>query len=251
MHRFFLPPNDCREDTLTLTGSEAHHAMRVLRVQTGERVSVLDGAGQILDCTIASASGKSVSLKVVNRVRAAAPPCAVTLLQAVPKGKIIESIIQKAVELGAARVVPIVSERVVSQIDSDAAEAKAAKWRQVAVEAMKQCGNAWLPKVEAPISLPSFLDRAEKFDLALVGCLESGSRHPRVWFEKYRAGHNRNPATVGVWVGPEGDFTAREYALIKGAGGSPITLGPLVLRVETAAVYCLSVINYEITAAHD
>ena len=251
MHRFFLSPDHCREDTLTLGGSEAHHATRVLRVQIGERVSVLDGAGQILDCEVASTSGKSVSLSVISRVQVAAPSCAVTLLQAVPKGKIIESIVQKGVELGAARIVPIISERVVSQIDSEAAEAKAAKWQHVAIEAIKQCGNAWLPKVEPPVSLPSFLARAEKFELALVGCLEAGSRHPRAWFENFRAEHNRAPGNVGIWVGPEGDFTSQEYALIKRAGGCPITLGPLVLRVETAAVYCLSVVNYELSTARD
>jgi len=178
----------------------------------------------------------------------ARPCCAITLLQAIPKGKIIESIIQKATELGVSRVVPILSERVVTHVDRGGAEAKAEKWQQVAIEAIKQCGNAWLPKVEAPITIKDFLTRQEPFELPLVGCLESGSRHPRVWFEKFFTEHQRAPQNIAVWIGPEGDFAREEYSAIKRAGALPITLGPLVLRVETAATYCLSVLNYELQA---
>jgi 16S rRNA (uracil1498-N3)-methyltransferase len=136
----------------------------------------------------------------------------------------------------------------VTQLDSESAEAKAEKWQQVAIEAIKQSGNPWLPGVELPLTPKAFLARHEAFDLPLVGCLESDSRHPREWFEKFRAEHKRNPKTAGVWVGPEGDFTPAEYEMLKSGGVLPITLGPLVLRVETAATYCLSVLNYEMNA---
>ncbi|HEY0549608.1 MAG TPA: RsmE family RNA methyltransferase, partial [Verrucomicrobiae bacterium] len=189
-----------------------------------------------------------VSLLVLEQKTFPAASCAITLLQAIPKGKIIESIIQKATELGVVRVVPILSERVVMQLDSDSAEAKAGKWQQIAIEAIKQCGSAWLPQVEAPVTPHEFLKRQEPFDLLLVGCLESGSRHPRVWFEEFMARHQRLPGSIGIWVGPEGDFSGDEYAAIQKGGALPITLGPLVLRVETAATYCLSVLNYELTA---
>jgi 16S rRNA (uracil1498-N3)-methyltransferase len=99
------------------------------------------------------------------------------------------------------------------------------------------------------MTLRKFLDRNEAFDLPLVGSLEAGSRHPREWLEEFFAKQKRSPKTCCVWVGPEGDFTSAEYSLIKSAGALPITLGPLVLRVETAATYCLSVLNYELQAA--
>ncbi|HWN96715.1 MAG TPA: RsmE family RNA methyltransferase [Methylomirabilota bacterium] len=248
MHRFYLAPEQTRGDLITLAGSEAHHAMRVLRVRTGERVVVLDGAGQTLGCEVADMASKSVLLKVLERKINSPPLCAITLLQAVPKGKIIESIIQKAVELGAVRIVPILAERVVMQLDSDSAETKAGKWQHGAIEAIKQCGGAWLPKVEVPVSLESYLAREEKFELPLVGCLEAGSPHPRSWFDRFFNEHGRAPASIAVWVGPEGDFTADEYSAIKESGALPITLGPLVLRVETATIYCLSVLTYELQA---
>jgi 16S rRNA (uracil1498-N3)-methyltransferase len=248
MHRFYLPPEDSRGDVLTLTGSEAHHATRVLRLREQERVVVLDGAGLELRCEVTGQTGKSVVLKVIERRAAVRPACAITLVQAIPKAKLIESIIQKATELGASRIVPILTERVITHLESESAKAKAEKWQQVAIEAMKQCGNPWLPKVEPPISLKSFLARNEVSELALVGCLQPGSRHPREWLEEFRAVNRRLPENLCVWVGPEGDFTADEYAAIQKSGALPITLGPLVLRVETAATYCLSVLNYELQA---
>jgi 16S rRNA (uracil1498-N3)-methyltransferase len=84
--------------------------------------------------------------------------------------------------------------------------------------------------------------------LNLLASLQPGARHPREWFEQHRAQHQRPAQSVCVWVGPEGDFTPAEAAAITSAGGRPITLGPLVLRTETAAIYCLSVVNYELTA---
>ena len=248
MHRFYLPPSESRGDTMMLDGAEAHHAIRVLRIRAGEHVQVLDGMGEALDCEVAQAGGKSLSLKVLERKRAAAPRCAITLLQAIPKGKIIEGIIQKAVELGVSRIVPIVSERVISQLDSEDARGKAAKWRHVAIEAIKQCGSAWLPAVEAPVGLKAFLARHEEFELSMVGCLEPGSGHARGHFDRFFAERKRAPESVGLWIGPEGDFTPAEYAAVKSSGAVPITLGRLVLRVETAATYGLSIINYEIQA---
>lgn len=248
MHRFYLSPSECRGDVLTLTGEEAHHALRVLRVQEGERVTVLDGAGTVLTGDVTGCTRHAVTIRVQERTTAAPSPCSITLIQAVPKGKLMESIIQKATELGATRIVPILSERAIVHLDAGSAEAKAAKWRHVAVEAVKQCGSPWLPRVDAPVTIREFLARTEVFDLALVACLEPGSRHPRKWFEQFQRNHGRAPRSIAVWVGPEGDFTPAEYAAIQQTGAHPITLGPLVLRVETAATWCLSVVNYELQA---
>ncbi len=231
-----------------MTGTEARHALRVLRVRQGEQIVVLDGVGQTLTCDVAETTKKTLSLKVAERKIHLPLPCAVTLFQAIPKGRIIENIIQKAVELGASRIVPILSERVVTQLDSENGETKAGKWQHVAIEAIKQCGSPWLPKVEAPIALQSCLARSEKFELPLVASLETGSHHPRECFDGFFSEWKRLPKSVGLWIGPEGDFTAAEYGAVKNTGALPITLGPLVLRVETAATYCLSLVNYELQA---
>src|SRR6185295_7035083 len=131
---------------------------------------------------------------------------------------IIENIVQKATELGVARVIPLLSARVVSDLDERKAENKAAHWRQVAIGAIKQCGSPWLPQIDTPVTPPDFLARRELFDLTLIGSLQPGSRHPREWFKAFRAEHRRAPASLCVWVGPEGDFTAEEITAAQAAG---------------------------------
>ncbi len=246
MHRFYLPPKNCAGNSLRLAGREAQHALKVLRVKYGELVAVLDGAGNEFLCTVENCSRDAVTLSVSLKNFKPPPSCQITLLVAVPKGKIIESIIQKSVELGAHRIVPVLSERVVAQLDGESAELKRGKWQTVAIEAIKQCGAPWLPEIEAPLTIEQFLARKEKFDLSLVGSLQKERRHPREVFQEFEKADGRLPQGIGVWIGPEGDFTLDELKAIENSGAQPVSLGSLVLRVETAAIYCLSVLNYEL-----
>lgn len=248
MPRFHLPPVECASDTLTLTDREAHHGLRVLRLRPGDSATVLDGAGNELTCVVAEAARDTLRLAVKARRFFPKPACQITLLQALPKGKLINSIIEKATELGVARVVPLITERVVTHLDEDSAAARLEHWQQVAIESIKQCGSPWLPQIELATTPADFLARAEAFELPLVASLQPGSRHPREWFGDFQRRHNRPPASVCCWVGPEGDFTPHEVALITAAGVVPITLGPNVLRADTAAIYCLSVVSYETQA---
>jgi len=244
MHRFHLPPELCSGDCLTLAGREAHHAADVLRLQRGDAVTVLDGDGCEYLCQVNEISRRSAVFSVTQKKVHPPAPCRITLCVAVPKGKIIESVIQKATELGAAALVPLLTERVATRLDDESAATKAGKWRQVAIEAIKQCGQPWLPRVEPPVPLADYLRRAEVFDLALVGSLEGDGRHARSYFQALGA----PPKSVRLWIGPEGDFTTAELDAIRQSGAKPITLGPLVLRVETAAIYALSLVNYEVSA---
>jgi len=246
MHRFYLPPEQCQEPTLFLTGREAHHAQHVVRVRRGDRVAVVDGAGHEYSCEVQEYDRDKVRLAVSDTQFQPAPASPVTLLQAVPKGKLMEAIIQKATELGAVRIVPLLTERVAARLDDEDAVHKAAKWRLVAIEAIKQCGSAWLPEVALPITPNEYLDRNEPFELPLLASLQAGSRPAREYFHGFQAEHGRMPSAVCVWIGPEGDFTPAETAAIKAHGALPITLGRLVLRTETAAIYCLSILNYEL-----
>ena len=269
MHRFYLPPENCRGNPLRLDGREAHHALHVLRLKRGERVTILDGVGHEFLCDVDHATKDSLTLVVKGKLSTPAPACALTLLVAIPKGKIIEDIIQKAVELGANRIVPLLTERVVTHLDNEGAEHKREKWQGVAIEAIKQCGATWLPVVDAPQGIGEFLSRSggpqtaalvgEKenggslpkaattgFELSFVGSLQTERRHPREWILEFQRQHGRLPASGGVWIGPEGDFTLAELQAIAAAGAKPVTLGALTLRVETAAIYCLSFLNYEL-----
>ena len=246
MHRFYLPPGQCQQPILSLGGREAHHAVHVLRLRRGARVTVLDGAGRELLGEVQDYDRDKVRLTVVeSRVH---PPvaCPVTLIQALPKGKLIEAIIQKAAELGVARIVPLITDRVVAHLRPEDAARRSEKLQWIAVEAIKQCGAAWLPKVEEPMTVAAFLTREEQFELPLVASLQSDSRPARAYFVAFETQHSRNPQSACVWIGPEGDFTPAEMEAIKAQGALPITLGRLVLRVETAAIYCLSILHYEL-----
>jgi 16S rRNA (uracil1498-N3)-methyltransferase len=245
MHRFFLPPDQCHATRLTLTGREAHHGQHVLRLRQGEPVIVLDGAGHERLCETTAIARDAIRLEVIRTVAVPAPPFRITLVQGLPKGKLMDSIVQKATELGVHRVVPLVSERVVAQCSGGKAEQKSEHWRTVAIEACKQCGSAWLPEIDPPTTPTDFIASGEQFDLVFIASLQSNARQPGEWLRDFISEQGRQPRALCVWVGPEGDFTPAELASVEATGARPITLGRLVLRCETAAIYCLSVLNHE------
>jgi 16S rRNA (uracil1498-N3)-methyltransferase len=248
MHRFYLPPENCKGDSLRLDKRETHHALHVLRLKRGDEIVALNGVGEEFFCEVENAARDSISLRVVKKNAAAATPCSITLLVGIPKGKIIESIIQKSVELGARRIVPLLSERVVTRLDEKGRVQKREQWRQMAIEAIKQCGAAWLPEIEMPVTIENFLARKEKFDLQLVGSLQKERRHPKEIFSEFEKANGCLLKSIAIWIGPEGDFTLDELRAIQDSGAQPISLGDLTLRVETAAIYCLSFLNYELNS---
>src|SRR5439155_27058226 len=133
-------------------------------------------------------------------------------------------------------------------VDPDAREAeqKKSKWQQIAIEPAKQCGQHWLPPVHAPRKFKDFFSHAGSFDLRLIGSLQPDAIHLKKILDDYVDQYRDRPKHVLMLVGPEGDFTPAEVALAKTHGCLPITLGPIILRVETAAIYCLSILSYEL-----
>jgi 16S rRNA (uracil1498-N3)-methyltransferase len=247
MHRFYIAPSAWNPENLRLDEAEAHHALNVLRLKSGDRVVAFDGRGQEATVEIGEGSKKSLALRVVHAAKTPPLPCRITLAQAIPKGKNMDLIIQKATELGAAEIAPLLSDRTVVRVEDERgeAEAKREKWQAIAIEAAKQCGQNWLPSVGLPKSPKEFLaERAKDFDLLWIASLQPDARHPRAWLREFAP--NARPKSALVLVGPEGDFTPAEIAMAKAAGCRPITLGPIVLRTETAAIYCLSVLSYEL-----
>lgn len=206
----------------------------------------LNGQGAELSCTVEKVGKRGVSLRVYQRSHTPPLPYQITLVQAVPKGKTMETIVQKSAELGAWKVAPIISERTVAHLDEDRTESRVEKWNWIGIDAIKQCGSAWLPKIMEPIKPSAYLASGERSELNLIASLQPGAKHPRLRMEDFFKERGRKPKSVAVWVGPEGDFTPAEVNAVIGGGALPITLGPLVLRSETAAIYCLAVINYEL-----
>jgi 16S rRNA (uracil1498-N3)-methyltransferase len=246
MHRFYIPPEAWNPDRPTLSGPEAHHAGHVLRLDAGDKIVLFNGCGREITAEIVSRDSGAIHLRKLHEAQTAPLRCRITLGQAIPKGKNMDLIVQKAVEIGAAEIAPILSDRTVVRLDDESAASKQAKWQTVAIEAAKQCGQNWLPQVQTPQPLAHFFQEHRRFDLQLIGSLQSDAVHLKKILAEYSAEHGDRPASVLMLVGPEGDFTPAELSLARSQGCRPITLGPIVLRVETASIYCLSILSYEL-----
>ena len=246
MHRFYIAPEQWQPDALILTDSEAHHCRDVLRLKAGDKVVVFDGQGREITAEIASADASQIQLRKLHEAQTPPLRCHITLGQAIPKGKNMDLIVQKAVEIGAAEIAPILSDRTVVRLDDESSASKQEKWQTVAIEAAKQCGQNWLPKVQTPQTLPQFFKEHRRFDLQLIGSLQADAVHLKKILAEYLGEQGDRPASVLMLVGPEGDFTPAELSLARSHGCRPITLGPIVLRVETASIYCLSILSYEL-----
>jgi len=246
MHRFYIAPENWHPDAPVLTGSEAHHCRNVLRLESGDKVVLFDGRGHEVTAEITANDPAQIQLRKLHEARTPPLRCRITLGQAIPKGKNMDLIVQKAVEIGAAEIAPILSDRTIVRLDEESGASKQEKWQTVAIEAAKQCGQNWLPQVQTPQSLAQFFQEHRRFDLQLIGSLQTDAVHLKKILAEYSAEHGDRPASVLMLVGPEGDFTPAELSLARSQGCRPITLGPIVLRVETASIYCLSVLSYEL-----
>src|SRR5215472_1157926 len=194
MHRFYVSPENWDPRALALRGSEAHHARDVLRMKAGEKLVLFNGHGRELTAEIISFAGDEIRLRKLHEAEMPPLRCRIVLGQAVPKGKNMELIVQKAVEIGAAEIAPSVSDRTIVQIESNSAPQKQRKWQRIAIEAAKQCGQNWLPRVHPPKKLAEFFSASEQsFDLRLIGSLQPDARNLKSVLEAYLSEHSDRP----------------------------------------------------------
>lgn len=228
MLRAYCSEWDGGETLPELDREELHHLIRVRRVRPGEQIEVLNGRGAIATARVEEVGSKHLDLQVEGIEQATAPGLSRHLLVALPKGKTFPALLQKMTELGVSEITPLLTDN--SEVPPERAGRKSDRWESVLIEAVKQSGNPWLPKLNSPVSLASALS-ADKSAWRICAALQADAAPLKEVLRE------RPPETgaAEVYVGPEGDFSDREYAMLREGGCRFISLGPIVLRVETAA----------------
>ncbi|MEM1059581.1 MAG: RsmE family RNA methyltransferase [Verrucomicrobiota bacterium] len=242
MKRYFHP----KPEAGVLDEAESHHCAQVMRQKEGDFLTVFDGRGLEVKARIAEIAKQTVRYEPVTQNRVPPPAHRLVLAQALAKHKAMDLIIQKATELGVSAIAPLASDRCVSQLDDDQAEGRIGKWRAIAIEAAKQSGQNWLPEFAPVRRVKPFLAELKPQPVKLIASLQPEAQPLKATLRDALAEKGRDTEVV-LMIGPEGDFTPAEIGEARATGFLPVSLGEIVLRSETAAIFTLSSIIYELS----
>ena len=241
MHRFFADERGIVENIAYLNAEDAGHALRVLRLENGDEVELVCAPARYL-AEIDSTEGGEVRLRVTEKLRDTEAQTRVTLYQGLPKADKMEFIVQKLVELGAYRIVPVALKRSVVHLDEKKAKARQARWQSIAEAAAKQSKRRIVPEVGAVCTLKEALEQTKQMDLKLIPYeLSEGMMRTRKLIESAAPGQE-----IGVFIGPEGGFEEAEVELAMQSGFMPVTLGKRILRTETAGLTVMAWLMYQL-----
>lgn len=243
--RFHIPPENWSADALCLDGDEARHCAQVLRHRAGDEILVFDGAGHEADCRIVDITKHRIALDLIRQRDVPAPPFRITLAAALIKNDAWEWLVEKATELGVSDLQPLIAERGVVNLKKDDIPRKLEKWRRLMLETCKQCQRAWMPVLHGPRPLAEVL-AARKHDLVLIAALTERTNTIRSALDARRSSAGAAPRSVLILIGPEGDFSPAEEKTAIASGAQPVTLGPNVLRAETAATVAVAITSEEL-----
>ena len=239
MYRQQVSTEAIQQDLLVLEGEQAHHLLHVLRATEGTEVGAFDGAGLTRLYHVVARSATALTLEAKQPVfSAVGAPVETVLFACIPKGDRMEWLLEKATELGVSKIVPVMSARTVVRLDAKQAVAKQARWQRIVEAASRQCGAAFIPEVLVPQAFGATVELMKQCSTLIVAALIPEAQPLKPVLDTL------NPQTPGQmwgwWCGPEGDFTKEEMQTILDCGAVPVTLGPLILRAETAAIYGLA-----------
>ena len=241
MPRFFVNKSNIEESRIIIDGVDAHHIARSLRMAEGEEVVVCDGEGAEYRCTLSRIRDEECECRVIETLESSTEsPVRITLCMAYPKGDKLETVIQKAVELGCDRIIPFESSRCIKRPKAEKAEKQTARLQRIAEEAAKQCGRARIPEVLSPLSFKQMLQIASQSELSLL-CYENEDGRS---IKDELSGTDKK--SISIIVGAEGGFAPEEADMAVEAGCVSVTLGNRILRCETAPLYALTAISYEL-----
>lgn len=245
MPRFFVTDEQINADRILICGDDAHHISRSLRMAAGEHITVTDEGSFEYDCTLEHFGDGQVSARIVSkRPSNTESPVRVHLFQALPKGDKLDLIIQKAVECGAYDITPFESERCVVHVKPDAELRKTERRARIALEAAKQCGRAIVPKISSTVGFDEMLHLASASD-AVLFCYEGENTVPmKKALTALRA--ERDLHDIAVVIGSEGGFSESEADRAARMGAIMIGLGKRILRTETASIFALASLVYEL-----
>lgn len=242
MYQFFVEDEQVTEDGVLITGSDVNHIRNVLRMKPGERVRISTRTGSNYLCSITQVEEMSIAAQILETMAGTELPNRIVLFQGLPKADKMELIIQKAVELGAAEIVPVSMKNCVVKLDAKKAENKVKRWQQIVESAAKQSKRSLIPAVHEVLSYREAVAYAAECDVRLVPYEnEQGMAGTKTMIEAIVPGES-----IAVFIGPEGGFDESEIAEARDAGMKTISLGNRILRTETAGLAALSILMYQI-----
>jgi 16S rRNA (uracil1498-N3)-methyltransferase len=252
MHRFFVSPDQLEDDKVTITGPAAHQIRNVLRLSPGAAIVVLDNSGWEREAEIVEVGQEQVAGRVLSKTLATGEPrTKVSLYQGVLKGSHFELVLQKGTELGIVEFVPLISQRcVIASLDD--VNKKRDRWQRIVQEAAEQSRRGRLPRLQSAMLFPQACERAKRTGgLSLMPWEEEKKVSLKVVFGRETKGKKSlsfpsRPFSINLFIGPEGGFTSEEVTLAQRYGIVPITLGPRILRAETAGLVATAAILYEL-----
>lgn len=241
MHRFFADPSQIGETEIILTGPDVNHIRNVLRMRAGEELLVSDGQGREYHCILKETAENEVRARICGKQEETAElPSKITLFQGLAKGDRMDFIIQKCVELGVYRIVPVETKRTVVKLDARKEESRRKRWRSISESAAKQSGRGIIPEIAEVKSFREALKEAGELDVRLIPYEKAEDMaHTRQILSEIPEG-----AAIGIFIGPEGGFEEEEIEQAMAAGAEPITLGRRILRTETAGMAVLAMLGY-------
>lgn len=241
MPHFLVAPENVVEGRFHLGPAESHHLAVVLRKKAGNEVRLFDGVNRSFRARLDVVKPERVAGVILAEDAGGRVPYRLRLFQGLPKGDKLEWILEKMTELGAAEIIPVQTERSVAQVPADRVERKMERWRKIVLAAAKQCGRTVLPEVGVPVNLDRALAACGANDLTLIPWEGEETLSLKAALRGAR------PAgAINLFIGPEGGFSPSEVERARSRGALPVTLGPLILRSETAGLAAAAGVLYEL-----
>ena len=239
MYRFYIEPSQRQGDVIEIVGDDVNHIKNVLRMKNGERFILCDGAGTDYLCELAGGKDRSLLATILEEKTSDTElPVQLVLFQGLPKKDKMELIIQKAVELGAAKVIPVVTKRTIVKTEGGKEEKKLVRWQAIAESAAKQSGRGVIPEIAPIHTWKEALASMADFDYNVI--LYENAEGMKPTAECLKSAGKKG--SIGIFVGPEGGFTEEEVAQVAERGADCLSLGKRILRTETAGLAMLSML---------